>query len=65
MKIGDLIGKMNMSSNCKIRLKTDINDPGVLTSIRSGFGHDCTIRSFEIINNELTIYYKPIKINLE
>ena len=67
MKVKDLVKKLNASSNVRIRMKTDINDPGVILAWRYQkvlCGGNCTVKSFEINGNEMTIYYKPIPLDV-
>lgn len=64
MKVKELVGKMNACSTVKIRMKTSTSDPGVILAWRYQkvlCGGDCTVRSFEIVGNEMVIYYKPWK----
>ena len=68
MKVKDLVGKLNASSTVRIRMKTDINDPGVILAWRYQkvlCGGNCTVNSFEINGNEMTIYYKPIPLEVQ
>lgn len=69
MKIKELVGKMNSCSTLPVRLKTDIYDPGVLLAWRGNnqkclFAGNCTVRSFEVTERELVIYYKPVKMDI-
>lgn len=67
MKVKELMKKMNCSSTLPVRMKTDINDPGVLLAWRHQTvicGGECTVNSFEINKNEMVIYYKPRKIEI-
>lgn len=63
MKVKELIAKMNCSSTLPVRMKTDINDPGVILAWKYQtviFGGNCTVSSFEVNKDEMTIYCKPI-----
>lgn len=67
MKVKELIAKMNVSSTLPIRMKTDINDPGVILAWKHQkviCGGNCTVRSFEVHKDEMVIYYKPIKMEI-
>ena len=67
MKVKELIAKMNVSSTLPVRMKTDINDPGVLLAWKHQkviCGGNCTVNSFEVNRDEMVIYYKPIKMDL-
>ena len=64
MKVKELIAKMNVTSTLPIRMKTDINDPGVLLAWKYQkviCGGNCTVNSFEVSKEEMVIYYQPIK----
>ncbi len=63
MKVKELVAKMNCSSTLPVRVKTDISDPGVLLAWKHQsviYGGNCTVSSFEVNKEEMTIYYKPI-----
>ena len=67
MKVKDLIGKMNVCSELPVRMKTDINDPGVRLAWKYQkvlCGGECTVRSFEVKDGEFVIYYKPVKMEI-
>lgn len=67
MKVKDLIAKMNVTSTLPIRMKTDINDPGVLLAWKHQkviCGGNCTVNSFEVSGKEMVIYYKPVKMDI-
>ena len=64
MKVKELIAKMNCSSTLPVRMKTDINDPGVLLAWKRQtviFGGNCTVSGFEVNKDEMVIYYRPEK----
>lgn len=64
MKVKELIAKMNVTSSLPVRMKSDINDPGVLLTWKYQkviCGGNCTVRSFEVNKDEMVIYYTPIK----
>ena len=67
MKVKELVGKLNANSTVKIRMKTDIHDPGVILAWKYQkvlCGGNCTVRSFEIHGDEMIIYYKPISLEV-
>ena len=67
MKVKDLIAKMNITSTLPIRMKTGIDDPGVLLAWKHQnilCGGNCTVSSFEVNNREMIIYYKPVKMDI-
>lgn len=64
VKVKELISKMNCCSTLPVRMKSSINDPGVILAWKYQeviCGGNCTVLSFSVTNNEMVIYYKPIK----
>ena len=65
MKVKELIAKLNCSSTLPIRMKENIRDPGTILAWKHQdvlFGGNCTVSSFEVNKDEMTIYYqKPPK----
>ena len=64
MKVKELVSKLNYSSSLPIRMKKDINDPGVILAWKHRtviYGGNCTVSSFEVNKDEMVIYYKPVK----
>ena len=58
MKVKELIAKMNVTTTLPIRMKTDINDPGVLLAWKHQkviCGGNCTVNSFEVNAKEMVI----------
>lgn len=65
MKVKELVGVLNCSSTLPVRLKTCISDPGCILTWKNQqviFRGDCTVLSFTVTQDEMTIFYKPVKV---